>query len=167
MWILRLTGGGRSYRRARLPGRVIAIPILAVRQNHREEIISAATGLGIGSISLPQGKVCADLLPGSIFSVSNSYLCAWIQAEVNVIAPYVHLSAPSHARIMLVGEQPGDQEDLAGRRSRRQTARRGARSRARAWRAPPSTSPTPSSTSNANRAANAGPARSGSLLPLA
>ena len=26
-------------------------------------------GLGIGSISLPQGKVCADLLPGSIFSV--------------------------------------------------------------------------------------------------
>ncbi len=88
-------------------------------------------------------------------------------AEVNVIAPYVHLSAPSHARIMLVGEQPGDQEDLAGRRSRRQTARRGARSRARAWRAPPSTSPTPSSTSNANRAANAGPARSGSLLPLA
>src|SRR6266516_5287637 len=36
---------------------------------------------------------------------------------------------------MLVGEQPGDQEDLAGRRSRRQTARRGARSRARAWRA--------------------------------
>ena len=69
MWILRLTGGGRSYRRARLPGRVIAIPILAVRRNHREEIISAATGLGIGSISLPQGKVYADLLPGSIFSV--------------------------------------------------------------------------------------------------
>ena len=58
--------------------------------------------------------MCADLLPGSIFSVSNSYLCAWIQAEVNLIAPYVHLSAPSHARIMLVGEQPGDQEDRAG-----------------------------------------------------
>ena len=65
------------------------------------------------------------------------------------------------AELMLVGEQPGDQEDLAAvRLSGRPASCSIARSRRRASTGPPSTSPTSSSTSSGSRAASAAFTRS-------
>ena len=66
------------------------------------------------------------------------------------------------AAVLFVGEQPGDQEDIAGqavRRPGRAAARRGARGRRHRPRRRP-TSPTRSSTSSGRRAASGGSTRS-------
>lgn len=80
------------------------------RRRARSPSGSPVPGCGAQSATLPEASS-----PGSLVEIA-SQLCRCHRCPLHAQATQaVAGEGPAHARLMIVGEQPGDQEDLAGR----------------------------------------------------